>query len=179
MKSSRRRCLKLSTCRVRQLYARRSPDLEVSGEAQTDKAHSATYWATGFITIFAGAGASLRRTWSSAVSWKSTICRCDELNDAADRLARSASPGVAARNRRNSELTVAKTLLDFMRVSLPFKVTISTPSKQETIQQQSSQRLIAPWALDEQRSSGTCKPPYPRSTRQSDFGGDVFVYRSA
>jgi len=74
-----------------------------------------------------------------------------------------------------TRLTVAKTLLDFMRRELAVQVDYLDASKQETIQQQSSQRLIAPWALDENEVLEHAATLYPRSTRQSDFGGDVFV----
>src|SRR5262249_7817712 len=39
----------------------------------------------------------------------------------------------------------------------------------------SSQRLIAPWALDENELLEHAATLYPRSVRQSDSGGDVFV----
>jgi ATP-dependent helicase YprA (DUF1998 family) len=70
---------------------------------------------------------------------------------------------------------VAKTLLDFMRRELALQVDYLDPAKQETIQQQSSQRLIAPWALDENEVLEHASTLYPRSVRQGDFGGDVFV----
>jgi very-short-patch-repair endonuclease len=70
---------------------------------------------------------------------------------------------------------VAKTLLDFMRRELVLQVDYLDATKQETIQQQSSQRLIAPWALDENEVLEHAATLYPRSVRQSDSGGDVFV----
>lgn len=74
-----------------------------------------------------------------------------------------------------TRLTVAKTLLDFMRRELAVQVDYLDPNKQETIQQQSGQRLITPWALDENEALEHASTLYPRSTRQGDFGGDVFV----
>ena len=70
---------------------------------------------------------------------------------------------------------VAKTLLDFMRRELAVQVDYLDPAKQETIQQQSSQRLTTPWALDENEVLEHAATLYPRSVRQGDFGGDVFV----
>ena len=70
---------------------------------------------------------------------------------------------------------VAKTLLDFMRRELAIQVDYLDPTKQETIQQQSSQRLITPWALDENEVLEHASTLYPRPSRQGDFGGDVFV----
>jgi len=74
-----------------------------------------------------------------------------------------------------TRLVVAKTLLDFMRRELAVQVDYLDATKQETIQQQSSQRLITPWALDENELLEHAATLYPRSTRQGDFGGDVFV----
>jgi ATP-dependent helicase YprA (DUF1998 family) len=74
-----------------------------------------------------------------------------------------------------TRLAVAKTLLDFMRRELAVQVDYLDATKQETIQQQSSQRLITPWALDENELLEHAATLYPRSTRQGDFGGDVFV----
>ena len=97
----------------------------------------------------------------------------DELsNDAASwQRLHPALAGATAETR----LTVAKTLLDFMRREHAVQVDYLDASKQETIQQQSSQRLIAPWALDENEVLEHAATLYPRSTRQGDFGGDVFV----
>jgi len=73
---------------------------------------------------------------------------------------------------------VAKTLLDFMRRELAVQVGYLDATKQETIQQQSSQRLITPWALDENELLEHAATLYPRSTRQGDFGGDCVCHRS-
>src|SRR5690606_7645090 len=70
---------------------------------------------------------------------------------------------------------IAKTLLDFMRRELAVQVDYLDATKQETIQQQSSQRLIAPWALDENEILEHSATLYPRASRQGDSGGDVFV----
>ncbi len=74
-----------------------------------------------------------------------------------------------------TRFVVAKTLLDFMRRELAIQVDYLDPNKQETIQQQSSQRLITPWALDENEALEHAGTLFPRSSRPSDFGGDVFV----
>ncbi len=97
----------------------------------------------------------------------------DELaNDASSWQSRHpALAGATAETR----LTVAKTLLDFMRRELAVQVDYLDPAKQESIQQQSSQRLITPWALDENEVLEHAATLYARPTRQGDFGGDVFV----
>jgi hypothetical protein len=74
-----------------------------------------------------------------------------------------------------TRFTVAKTLLDYMRRELAVQADYLDPTKQETIQQESSQRLIAPWALDENEVFAHASTLYPRRTRQGDLGGDVFV----
>ena len=51
----------------------------------------------------------------------------------------------------------------------PCRWIISTQTKQETIQQQSSQRLITPWALDENELLEHAATLYPRSTRPRRF----------
>ena len=47
---------------------------------------------------------------------------------------------------------IAKVLLDFMRRELAIKVDYLDPTYQEGLLQQSSQRLIEPWAIDENES---------------------------
>ena len=88
---------------------------------------------------------------------------------------RVTSPSALAGATADTRLAVAKTLLDFMRRELAVQVDYLDATKQETIQQQSSQRLITPWALDENELLEHAATLYPRSTRQGDFGGDVFV----
>jgi ATP-dependent helicase YprA (DUF1998 family) len=71
---------------------------------------------------------------------------------------------------------IAKTLLDFMRRELAIKVDYLDPLTQERIQQQSSQRLIAPWALDENEPMEHAAILYPRSfQRAQDYGGHVYL----
>lgn len=48
---------------------------------------------------------------------------------------------------------IGKTLLDYMRRELAIKVDYLNQGFQESMQQQSSQRLIAPWALDENEAA--------------------------
>ncbi len=74
-----------------------------------------------------------------------------------------------------TRLAVSRTLLDFMRRELAIKVDYLDPTKQETIQQQSSQRLIAPWALDENEVLEHAATLYPRPSRQTDVSSNVFV----
>ncbi len=72
---------------------------------------------------------------------------------------------------------VGKVLLDYMRRELAIKVDYLDQDYQERIQQQSSQRLVTPWALDENESKEYATILFPRSR-----GGDAdrsYVYLSA
>lgn len=70
---------------------------------------------------------------------------------------------------------IAKVLLDFMRRELALKVDYLDSRVQETIQQQSSQRLITPWAIDENETMEPAAILYPRSRREGDYRGNVFL----
>jgi hypothetical protein len=58
--------------------------------------------------------------------------------------------GASPQTRKN----IAHTLLDFMRRSMAIQVDYLDQMKQETILQQSNQRLIDPWAFDEKLRNG-------------------------
>jgi ATP-dependent helicase YprA (DUF1998 family) len=70
---------------------------------------------------------------------------------------------------------VARTLLDFMRRELALKVDYLDSLFQEQIQQQSSQRLRDPWAIDEAEKLETSSILYPRSRRKTDYRGNVYL----
>src|SRR5712692_9458756 len=73
--------------------------------------------------------------------------------------------------RRN----VSKVLLDYMRRELAIKVDYLNPLYQESLQQQSSQRLVAPWALDENESKEFATILFPRGRGSDDYGGNVYL----
>ncbi|MBK9751361.1 MAG: DEAD/DEAH box helicase [Chloroflexi bacterium] len=83
-----------------------------------------------------------------------------------------AHPALASAHAATRE-RVAKVLLDYMRRELAIKVDYLNPSYQERIQQQSSQRLIEPWAIDEDElmERATILFPRPRS------GDDTLEHR--
>lgn len=58
---------------------------------------------------------------------------------------------------------IARVLLDYMRRELAIKVDYLTPDYQENMQQQSSQRLVAPWAIDENEPMQYATTLFPRS----------------
>lgn len=74
-----------------------------------------------------------------------------------------------------ARLRVCRVLLDHMRRGLAIKVNFLRGEYQEQIKQQSSQRLRWPWALDEDEALTTAGVCYPRSRREDDYGGDLFV----
>ncbi|MBN2002851.1 MAG: DEAD/DEAH box helicase [Anaerolineae bacterium] len=70
---------------------------------------------------------------------------------------------------------IAETLLDYLRRELVIKVDYLDPSRQESIQQQSSQHLIEPWAIDENETLEHAKIVFPRSERRGDYGGNLYL----
>jgi ATP-dependent helicase YprA (DUF1998 family) len=95
------------------------------------------------------------------------VCQAEDVWDGCHPALTTATP----QTRRE----VAKTLLDFMRRELAMKVDYLDPITQARIQQQSSQRLIPPWALDENEQMEHAAILYPRSFRAGqDYGGHVY-----
>ncbi|MCK4376440.1 MAG: DEAD/DEAH box helicase, partial [Candidatus Brocadiae bacterium] len=74
-----------------------------------------------------------------------------------------------------TRVDVSKTLLDFMRRGLAIKVDYLNETAQDRIQQQSSQRLVSPWAIDENERLETAAVLYPRPARRRDYGGNVYL----
>jgi ATP-dependent helicase YprA (DUF1998 family) len=72
---------------------------------------------------------------------------------------------------------IAKTLLDYMRRELAIKVDYLDSNYQERIQQLSSQRLIDPWAIDENERMEYASVLIPRSSGGDDGRGN-FTYVS-
>ncbi len=65
---------------------------------------------------------------------------------------------------------MARTLLDFLRRELALKVDYLDREYQERLRQLSNQRLIAPWALDDQEPMVTSSVAFPRSSRRAQDG---------
>jgi len=70
---------------------------------------------------------------------------------------------------------ICKVLLDLMRRELTIKVDYLNPMVQERIRQQSSQRLKAPWEIDEKEQIVSSSLLYPRSRKAGDYGGHFFL----
>ena len=79
--------------------------------------------------------------------------------------------GAAPETRRQ----IAKTLLDLMRRELAMKVDVLDQVFQERVQQQSSQRLRSPWAIDENEQMEHATILYPRSREAGDYGGHYYL----
>ncbi len=77
-----------------------------------------------------------------------------------------------------TRMTIAKTLLDYMRRELAIKVDYLDSSYQERIQQLSSQRLVDPWAIDEDERMEYASILIPRSSGGDDGRGN-YTYVSA
>lgn len=150
----------------------KDPDLKFQAKIQTERAFRDVI---GYRLYH-----DLRRGWR-VTSPNLEQCGLLEINYLSlDELAKDADswqklhPALAGATPE-TRFAVSKTLLDFMRRELAVQVDYLDPAKQETIQQQSSQRLIAPWALDENEVLEHASTLYPRSSRQGDSGGNVFV----
>ncbi|MCS6976903.1 MAG: DEAD/DEAH box helicase [Gemmatales bacterium] len=73
---------------------------------------------------------------------------------------------------------VARVLLDYMRRELAIKVDYLDPNYQEGLRQQSSQRLIEPWAIDENEAESMVHAAvlFPRPARdRNDYRGNVYL----
>jgi len=70
---------------------------------------------------------------------------------------------------------ISKVLLDAMRRELAINVDYLQKGYQERIQQQSSQHLREPWAIDQNEVISHASIVFPRSERPNDFGGNVYL----
>jgi len=67
-------------------------------------------------------------------------------------------------------------LLDYMRRELAIKVDYLNPTHQESLRQLSSQKLRAPWAMDENERLEHASILFPRSRqKEEEYGGNVFL----
>jgi len=73
--------------------------------------------------------------------------------------------------------TVLKVLLDYLRRELAIKVDFLEQNHQEIFTQQSSQHLIAPWAMDENEKLEHAAIVFPRRkmSDQEDYGGNLYL----
>lgn len=98
------------------------------------------------------------------------VCSAEDVWEASHPALATASP--------QTRVTIARTLLDYMRRELAIKVDYLDSSYQERIQQLSSQRLIDPWAIDEDERMEYASVLIPRSSAGEDGRGN-YTYVSA
>jgi ATP-dependent helicase YprA (DUF1998 family) len=97
----------------------------------------------------------------------------DDICRAAD-LWENCLPAIA--NATNeTRCAVAKVLLDYMRRELAIKVDYLDRLFLERIRQQSSQRLMPPWAIDEGEQLEYAARLFPRASRPRDHDGDLYL----
>jgi ATP-dependent helicase YprA (DUF1998 family)/very-short-patch-repair endonuclease len=82
---------------------------------------------------------------------------------------------VLQRARPEDRAKVAKVLLDHMRRELAIKVDYLDERFQDSLRQQSSAKLMPPWALDEGERLETARILYPRARRPGDYRGNLFL----
>jgi ATP-dependent helicase YprA (DUF1998 family)/very-short-patch-repair endonuclease len=73
---------------------------------------------------------------------------------------------------------IARTLLDHLRRELAIKVEYLDAEFQDRLRQRASQRLIAPWGIDEDEANEQMERAsvaFPRPTRRGDAENDVFL----
>ncbi len=98
------------------------------------------------------------------------VCAAEDVWAGCHSLLAAAAPQV--------RMKVAKTLLDYMRRELAIKVDYLDSSFQERIQQLSSQRLIEPWAIDEDEKMEKATVLFPCASKGDDRNSSA-VYASA
>lgn len=99
----------------------------------------------------------------------------DELSEADEEWV-SAHPALAnatPEQRRH----VGKTLLDHLRRELAVHVDYLRPDWQDGMKRRSKERLVLPWAIDEDELLEFAKVAYPRGRKKSvpDYGGNVYL----
>jgi ATP-dependent helicase YprA (DUF1998 family) len=97
----------------------------------------------------------------------------DEASTAAE-LWSDAHPALTTASA-DTRMKVAKVLLDHMRRELAIRVNYLDSTWQEQLRQQSNQRLIAPWAIDENETMAYAAILFPRSRTSQDQGENVFL----
>jgi ATP-dependent helicase YprA (DUF1998 family)/very-short-patch-repair endonuclease len=97
------------------------------------------------------------------------LCNDDKFWQNTHQVLTSANPETRAK--------VCKVLLDYMRRELAVKVNFLDPLTQESIRQLSSQRLISPWAMDENENMEHASILFPRSRLKNhdEYGGNVYL----
>lgn len=104
--------------------------------------------------------------WSIQYIALEDVCQAEDVWEGCHPALAQAAPDVRMR--------VAKVLLDYMRRELAIKVDYLDAHYQERIQQQSSQKLIPPWAIDEDERMEHATIVFPRPFGD-DYQGNRYV----
>lgn len=98
----------------------------------------------------------------------------EELSEAED-IWKQCHPALAFASMQ-TRMKIAKTLLDYMRRELAIKVNYLDPIYQEQIRQQSNQRIIAPWAIDDNEKLEFAMILYPtKRDRHEGYRGYTYL----
>lgn len=97
------------------------------------------------------------------------MCAAEDVWEGKHHAVASATP--------ETRMRICQVLLDFMRRELAVKVSYLGSASHESLRQLSSQRLIAPWALDENESLEHAAILFPRRKMgdQEEYGGNVYL----
>lgn len=97
------------------------------------------------------------------------LCATEDVWKGTHQVLTSASAETRAR--------IARVLLDYMRRELAIKVTYLDSTAQESLRQLSSQRLIAPWAMDENETleHSSILFPRPKLGDHEEYGGNLYL----
>ncbi|MHC1770190.1 MAG: DEAD/DEAH box helicase [Flexilinea sp.] len=97
------------------------------------------------------------------------LCATEDVWQSTHEVLTSATP--------ETRIRIAKVLLDYMRRELAIKVTYLDQGSQESLRQLSSQRLIAPWAMDENEILEHSSILFPRRKLgdQDEYGGNLYL----
>ncbi len=100
----------------------------------------------------------------------------DSLDDvcAADDVWANCHPALAHASPQTRR-RISRVLLDYLRRELAIKVDYLDAGYQERIQQQSSQRLVEPWAIDEDERMEHATVVFPRPRGDDDYLGNRYV----
>jgi ATP-dependent helicase YprA (DUF1998 family)/very-short-patch-repair endonuclease len=94
-------------------------------------------------------------------------CAAEDLWDSKHAVLATASPEQRA--------YIGRVLLDFLRRELAIRVDYLRRDWQEALQQNSSQFLVEPWAIDEDEQLVHARVAYPRPRAGQDYRGDLYV----
>jgi ATP-dependent helicase YprA (DUF1998 family)/very-short-patch-repair endonuclease len=112
---------------------------------------------------------NLEQTGLLAVAYRELdrLCRDESVWVTKHAALQTASP--------EQRLSVTRVLLDHMRRELAIRVDYLDEQYWTRIQQQSSQHLIAPWAIDEQEKQERSAVLYPRSRGKKELADNVYL----